>query len=884
MIKKIIVSLCLGLLLTGGMLSAIKVGLNDDVHFDFPNAVANDFHIQGIIHSGGGITPVLKEILVFGDPGTGNWTVSGKDLTQIGPEDWFFKADFVTDGYISYCQWIHFGFKFDVEAYNIIANLVGWWTKDGIPLEMGDNGRDVSNYMQVPVTGFEVTGNSAIEPRLRITNSTNRNVLMETLELAVSPKDIPLEHMYSTGLGRPGEPSPLYPDLKWVKVPQFPITLKPDSFFDVFLINLPIQMGPGSFLLMRGRQIGDNDTTPANRAADWGWFWEIHEEPVITPNLPPNALFTADVNAMSAQFNDFSTDIDGTVVTWHWDFADGSISNAQNPFHTFATTGVFPVKLQVTDDDGATDTFSATITVPAGNQWVAVGLNDDVHFDYQGLKANDFHIQGTIHSSGGIAPVVKEIMVFGDPGTGNWTVQNYTLAAVGVEDWYFSADFVTDGYIQFCQWIHFGIKFDVQAKNIIANLKGYWTLDGNPLIIPGKDVNQYRQVAITGFEVTEKEGKEFFIISNSTNLVIEIPAFELAISKEEIPLKHMFTTGLGRPGEESPLYPNLKWKTVPLSVAALQPGQSFTISLEAVGITIPSGCFLLSRGQQLMVDSTVPRTAPDWGWFWEQHQAVIKTCPKDDLVGSFPGMGIWARYSDSAAWERYSIKEAQLIRTGDINGNGIDDAVIRFKTPNELWIRFDNGIWKKLQASVDTLIWFDVADMNNDGYADLIGSWNSGVWYCDLVNQSWHRYSNNPAKMLTAADFDGDGRDDFIGVWGDIGIWVRYSGSGVWKKIMEHKSIQDLCSGEMTGDTIFEMVGNWDIGVWQYELPTQIWTRLHKDTATEIAVGDMNGLCLGDLIGNWPKTAGLWVRYSENGLWQKFSNFVVETMDTGNLR
>ena len=52
--------------------------------------------------------------------------------------------------------------------------------------------------------------------------------------------------------------------------------------------------------------------------------------------------------------------------TWKWDFGDGSISNEQNPKHTYKEAGIYTVKLIVTDANNqqATDITEAIINTP----------------------------------------------------------------------------------------------------------------------------------------------------------------------------------------------------------------------------------------------------------------------------------------------------------------------------------------------------------------------------------------------------------------------------------------------------------------------------------------------------------------------------------------
>ncbi len=74
------------------------------------------------------------------------------------------------------------------------------------------------------------------------------------------------------------------------------------------------------------------------------------------PNSGPLADFSAEPLVIkqgeSIQFTDKSSDSDGTVNAWSWNFGDGTASDEQNPLHVFDMLGTFHVKLTVTDDGG----------------------------------------------------------------------------------------------------------------------------------------------------------------------------------------------------------------------------------------------------------------------------------------------------------------------------------------------------------------------------------------------------------------------------------------------------------------------------------------------------------------------------------------------------
>ena len=91
---------------------------------------------------------------------------------------------------------------------------------------------------------------------------------------------------------------------------------------------------------------------------------------VLQPNQPPVASFTNTCTNLSCSFSDTSTDDDGTVVSWAWDFGDGATAVSQNPSHSYATEGTYTVTLTVTDDDGAASDppASRTVSVSPANE------------------------------------------------------------------------------------------------------------------------------------------------------------------------------------------------------------------------------------------------------------------------------------------------------------------------------------------------------------------------------------------------------------------------------------------------------------------------------------------------------------------------------------
>jgi len=80
-------------------------------------------------------------------------------------------------------------------------------------------------------------------------------------------------------------------------------------------------------------------------------------------NQPPVADFTYTINGLTVTFIDQSYDPDGYIVSWDWDFGDGSTSTQQNPIHTYISEGTYNVNLTVTDNEGANSTVTKVITL-----------------------------------------------------------------------------------------------------------------------------------------------------------------------------------------------------------------------------------------------------------------------------------------------------------------------------------------------------------------------------------------------------------------------------------------------------------------------------------------------------------------------------------------
>ena len=75
----------------------------------------------------------------------------------------------------------------------------------------------------------------------------------------------------------------------------------------------------------------------------------------IEPNQAPTASFTYDLRQRGLRLRRHdSSDPDGSVVSYAWDFGDGGTATGATPSHDFVTSGTRDVTLTVTDDEGTT--------------------------------------------------------------------------------------------------------------------------------------------------------------------------------------------------------------------------------------------------------------------------------------------------------------------------------------------------------------------------------------------------------------------------------------------------------------------------------------------------------------------------------------------------
>jgi len=99
-------------------------------------------------------------------------------------------------------------------------------------------------------------------------------------------------------------------------------------------------------------------------------------------------------------FTDKSTDVDGYITSWSWDFGDGDSSSERNPNHQYINTGTYKVKLTVEDNEGSVSEIIKEIIInePSNEDDILTITYDGIQKTY---TLNDLENMPSITGYGG---------------------------------------------------------------------------------------------------------------------------------------------------------------------------------------------------------------------------------------------------------------------------------------------------------------------------------------------------------------------------------------------------------------------------------------------------------------------------------------------------
>ena len=157
--------------------------------------------------------------------------------------------------------------------------------------------------------------------------------------------------------------------------------------------------------------------------------------PPITTNQSPTASFTATPTSgtapLAVSFDaSSSSDSDGSIISYAWDFKDGNTGNGQTINHTFSSTGSYNVMLTVIDNEGATDSVTKTITVTdpiTTNQSPTASFTATPTSGTAPLAVS-FDASSSSDSDG---TIINYVWDFKDGSTGSGQSINHTFSSIG---------------------------------------------------------------------------------------------------------------------------------------------------------------------------------------------------------------------------------------------------------------------------------------------------------------------------------------------------------------------------------------------------------------------------------------------------------------------
>ncbi len=182
-------------------------------------------------------------------------------------------------------------------------------------------------------------------------------------------------------------------------------------------------MPTGTYVLMMGVWEDGGDKLVAFKQSTIS----LTSPPVPPTNVPPVAAISGATESVEGDSVSFSgsgsSDVDGTVVGFFWDFGDGGSGAGASASHVFAAPGTYTVTLRVTDDLGASGTSTSTIVVKANQAPTA------------SISAGDGKINEAVSFTGtGVDPdgtIASYAWSFGDGGSGTGASASHAYTTAG---------------------------------------------------------------------------------------------------------------------------------------------------------------------------------------------------------------------------------------------------------------------------------------------------------------------------------------------------------------------------------------------------------------------------------------------------------------------
>ncbi len=141
---------------------------------------------------------------------------------------------------------------------------------------------------------------------------------------------------------------------------------------------------------------------------------------IVVVKTTANFNFTSNCAGVQIHFTDSSTTSGGPILSWLWQFGDGTTSTQQSPNHTYAVGGNYTVTLHVTGTSGCTSTIS---------RLVIIYLKPSPNFSYTNTCLGT--ITQFTDMSSSTYPIISRLWKFGDGATSTLTNPSHQYNSSG---------------------------------------------------------------------------------------------------------------------------------------------------------------------------------------------------------------------------------------------------------------------------------------------------------------------------------------------------------------------------------------------------------------------------------------------------------------------
>ena len=162
------------------------------------------------------------------------------------------------------------------------------------------------------------------------------------------------------------------------------------------------------------------------------------------------------------------------------------------------------------------------------------------------------------------------------------------------------------------------------------------------------------------------------------------------------------------------------------------------------------------------------------------------------------------------------------------------------------------------------------ADLDGNHKDDVIVNFGAyGVWAW-MNNSNWTQLHSLTSKALVAGDLDGNGKSDLAIDFAPYGLWL-FMNNQTWVKLHDAPTNYIVASdADYDGKTdLFISFPSGGVWIWANNFK---WIKLHDLSANGIAVGQLDGKSLKDIVLNFGSN-GIWI-WMNNTTWDgSFQNF-----------